>query len=165
MPGYKSLLIYLPCAIIPTLTSSYLSRPEGTVNRIEFCVSGDIDRIPWGDKCDVGSKAWLIGQALSGGKEEDDDGGHCESVYGAESGSRVRSESLAGNDEYAEDKFHIKLPSNVDKYTGVVLENDDDCDVDDVFAEDSFHKKDAASSYLISQREQAIKDKWAKHEK
>lgn len=33
------------------------------------------------------------------------------------------------------------------------------------FAEDIFHKKDATSSYIIQQREQAIKDKWAKHEK
>ena len=31
--------------------------------------------------------------------------------------------------------------------------------------EDRFHQKDATSSYLISQREQAKKDKWDKHEK
>jgi len=31
--------------------------------------------------------------------------------------------------------------------------------------EDRFHRKDAASSYLISQREQAKQDKWDKHEK
>jgi len=30
--------------------------------------------------------------------------------------------------------------------------------------EDRFHKKDASSAYLINQREQAKKDKWAKHE-
>jgi hypothetical protein len=33
------------------------------------------------------------------------------------------------------------------------------------FAEDRFHRKDASSSYLINQREQARKDKWDKHEK
>ena len=31
--------------------------------------------------------------------------------------------------------------------------------------EDRFHKKDAGSSYLLSQREQAKKDKWEKYER
>jgi len=36
---------------------------------------------------------------------------------------------------------------------------------DELLPEDIFHKRDAASSVIIHQREQAIKDKWSKHEK
>lgn len=35
----------------------------------------------------------------------------------------------------------------------------------EVFPEDRFHQKDASSTYLINQREQAKKDKWEKYEK
>lgn len=38
-------------------------------------------------------------------------------------------------------------------------------DEEEVLAEDRFHSKDASSSYLISQREQAKKDKWDKYNK
>lgn len=36
---------------------------------------------------------------------------------------------------------------------------------DDVLPEDRFHTKDPGSSWIIQQRDQAVKDKWAKHEK
>ena len=38
-------------------------------------------------------------------------------------------------------------------------------DEQELLPEDRFHQKDATSSYLINQREQAKKDKWDKHEK
>jgi len=81
-------------------------------------------------------------------------------------------------DELPEDKFQLRMPKNVNKYTGLpepeeqsipegplhtqlVRERDESSE----FPEDRFHKKDATSQYIINQREQAVKDKWAKHEK
>ena len=152
--------------MLPVRTYATLKRPEGYVNRIEFSLTGLIDRVPWGEKADVGSKPWLMSQALS---ESVGEIATCESVYG-EISARTYSTSAEGgdvkegeSDDYQEDKFHIKLPSNVDKYTGVIRE--DEVEIEEELPEDRFHKKDAGSSYLISQREQAVKDKWTKHEK
>lgn len=124
-----------------------------------------IDRSPWENGADAGSKPWLIAQALSEGADSTD----CLAVYDLEkrtpclnSDSDVlhTDNTVSNNDDFDEDRFHIKLPSNVDQYTGVKLDEEEE-----ELPEDRFHKKDAASSYLISQREQAVKDKWAKHEK
>ena len=77
-----------------------------------------------------------------------------------------------------EDRFHIKMPPNVNKYTGLP-EPTDDSEIPDGplkthtqrirdeatdLPEDRFHKKDAQSSFIINQREQAVKDKWKKYE-
>jgi hypothetical protein len=177
------LLVYLPCAIIPYKTSSTLGRPEGFVNRIVYGITGEIDRTPYGDICDVGSKPWLVSQAFNGpGNENEND-----NEYKNENENRNKNESKGGGysgavrhgttGDYPEDKFHIKLPSNVNQYTGVPMDNDNYDNIhddkrnekekedNDYYPEDSFHQKDASSSYLISQREERIKDKWAKHEK
>lgn len=126
------------------------------MNRIEYCLSSEVDRSSWGDKYDVGSKPWLVGQALSASEGED-----CVGVYGGESAVTATEEG-GSRDDYPEDNFHIKLPHGVDKYTGQPREGDIEAEE---FPEDSFHRKDASSSYLINQREQGVKDKWAKHEK
>ena len=196
------MLVYLPCAIIPYKTSSTLNRPEGFVNRIVYGITGEIDRTPYGDICDVGSKPWLVSQAFNGPeneneyKNENENRNKNDSKKKNENENRNESECKGGGDsetgrhgisgDYPEDKFHIKLPSNVNQYTGVPKDDNDDDNnniddiiIDDVndnrigkgkedndyYPEDSFHQKDASSSYLISQREERIKDKWAKHEK
>jgi hypothetical protein len=127
------------------------------VNRVEYCLSSEVDRSSWGDKYDVGSKPWLMGQALSAAEGED-----CVGVYGGE--SAVSAPEEGGSDDYPEDNFHIKLPRGVDKYTGQLRDREGGVEEEE-FPEDSFHRKDASSSYLINQREQGVKDKWAKHEK
>ena len=156
-------MLHLPCAIQPTRTSSQLRRPEGFVNQIEFCLKSDIDRIPFGGGYDVGSKPWLVAKALSESESND-----CDSIYGIHIHSslktKINNDNISDYSEYPEDKFHIKLPSNVDQYTGVVIE-DNEIEMQEELPEDRFHKKDAASLYLIQQREQAVKDKWTKHEK
>jgi hypothetical protein len=192
--GYKTLLVYLPCAIIPYKTSSTLDRPEGFVNRIVYGITGEIDRTPYGDICDVGSKPWLVSQAFNGPENENE----CKNENDSENifKNRKKNEIKGGGDseagghgisgDYPEDKFHIKLPSNVNQYTGVPMDENNDNMHDnndiindnrndkrieiekkdnDYYPEDSFHQKDASSTYLISQREERIKDKWAKHEK
>ena len=161
--GFRLLVLYLPCAVLPTRTSSQLRRPEGFVNQIEFCLRSDIDRLPFGGGYDVGSKPWLVAKALS-----ENDSTDCDSIYGSHIYSshkiKTNDDNTSDNNEYPEDKFHIKLPSNVDQYTGVVRE-ENEIEIQEELPEDRFHKKDAASSYLINQREQAVKDKWTKHEK
>ena len=156
-------MLHLPCAIQPTRTSSQLRRPEGFVNQIEFCLRSDIDRVPFGGGYDVGSKPWLVAKALSESESND-----CDSIYGIHIHSslktKINNDNISDYSEYPEDKFHIKLPSNVDQYTGVVIE-DNEIEMQEELPEDRFHKKDAASLYLIQQREQAVKDKWTKHEK
>ena len=193
------MLVYLPCAIIPYKTSSTLDRPEGFVNRIVYGITGEIDRTPYGDVCDVGSKPWLVGQAFNGPENENDyeNENRYKNEYENEYKNENENENRNKNDrkgggdsgvdrhgirgDYPEDKFHIKLPSNVNQYTGVPMDEDNDNDNindyinnktnvkekedNDYYPEDSFHQKDASSSYLISQREERIKDKWAKHEK
>ena len=66
-----------------------------------------------------------------------------------------------GRDEFPEDKFHLRLPDDVDQYTGVKLEQSGG----EEFAEDKFHRQDAVSQYIIEQRDRDIKAKWDKHEK
>ena len=198
--GYKTLLVYLPCAVLPSKTISTLNRPDGFVNRIDYGITSEIDRIPWGDMCDVGSKPWLVSQAFDGPKNENENGNknknknenenengngnknenknkkkidneneRC-SLYDNNSLSSMGKDNCDNQDDnYPEDKFHIKLPSNVNQYTGLKMDedskNENENENDDFYPEDSFHKRDASSSYIISQREEKIKDKWAKHEK
>lgn len=197
--------MYLPCAIIPYKTSSTLDRPEGFVNRIVYGITGEIDRTPYGDICDVGSKPWLVSQAFNGPENENENrnDNSIENRNKNESENeyknRNKNDSKCGGDggagrhgisgDYPEDKFHIKLPSNVNQYTGVPMDEDNDNDKihdnindnsndnkygyrnekekedNDYYPEDLFHQRDASSSYLLSQREERIKDKWAKHEK
>ena len=184
--------MYLPCAILPHKTSSTLDRPEGFVNRIVYGITGEIDRTPYGEVCDVGSKQWLVSQAFNGPENENEninenknknknngDGDGGTEVYNTQSVSRMGNGRHGISGDYPEDNFHIKLPSNVNQYTGVPMDEGDDNDDNhdnmnkninekednDYYPEDLFHQKDASSSYLISQREERIKDKWAKHEK
>mmetsp|Transcript_24890 Transcript_24890/g.41478 ORF Transcript_24890/g.41478 Transcript_24890/m.41478 type:complete len:714 (-) Transcript_24890:90-2231(-) len=101
------------------------------------------------------------------------------------SGSLSVEESGGG---FAEDRFHLKLPDNVDQYTGLPFDEavgvggtsstqQQDRKASEAEAatretveeqelpEDRFHARDAGSAYHIQQREQSRKDKWDKHEK
>jgi hypothetical protein len=61
------------------------------------------------------------------------------------------------------------MPENTDLFTGMKYGDSSSSTVEDIdsmeLPEDRFHKKDAASTFLINQREQAVKDKWEKHER
>ena len=186
--GYKTLLVYLPCAVLPSKTFSTLNRPDGFVNRVDYVITSEIDRIPWGEMCDVGSKPWSVSQAFNGPENENKNENENENGIKHKINNKNDNRkylSGMGNDYcdkdnyYPEDKFHIKLPSNVNQYTGLKMdediknenengnenENENENKTEDFYPEDSFHKRDASSSYIISQREERIKDKWAKHEK
>jgi len=124
----------------------------------------------------LGSKPWLIAQALA----PDDPGSDSKSSkiysksYTSSSSSQITPipNTNSSDTEFQEDKFHIKLPANVDPYTGLPLNESNNSasnhvGIDDTgeFPEDRFHRQDATSSYIIQQREQALKEKQMKYEK
>jgi hypothetical protein len=80
------------------------------------------------------------------------------------------------NDELLpEDKFHLKLPANVNKYTGLKEENDPNhtpgepslpvlptsisSTENEVLPEDKFHQHDIVSQHMIDSREQQRQEK------
>jgi hypothetical protein len=146
-----------------------------------------VDRTPWDSAPDAGSKQWLVTNALRSGDGDDDTfnpydeqavavatAAAAAAAAAAASGSGLASSSsiskqAASEETLPEDRFHIRLPSDVDPYTGQRVASgggSNGAELDDVeLPEDRFHRKDAGSQYLIQQREQAVKDKWDKHEK
>lgn len=151
LPGYLPCNFYFPCSMDVASNSSVTSilhRLPGYTQVVELVVIIPVDLTPWGTLPDPGSKPWLVAEALKG-----DDSNTSAS-------SKVNS-TIAEKEEYPEEKFHIRLPDNVDKYTGVKYA----ADHSDEFPEDRFHRQDAVSQYILEQREKDIKAKWEKHEK
>ena len=164
--GYKGVTLFLPFAINPAKVKCLLKEMVESIQDakdsykiVELRVVMDISRDEWDQECDPGSQPWLIAQALGSSegsnpydKNEDDNN------------SKTLTAKVAPNvNDFPEDKFHVKLPSNVDPYTGVKLGNANDDFLE--LPEDRFHKKDAGSQFLINQREEAVKNKAIKAEK
>lgn len=188
LPGYKFVNYFLPCAIDPNTAKCTLQRPTGSASRIMLEISLPIDKDIIADNenngwtqsmtthADPGSKPWLIAAALSspttGPAEDSSTVGNgienpykrsVDSITTADSSSTVGKAQVTDVDTLPEDRFHIKLPDNVNKYTGLAM--DDDVKEPTELPEDRFHKRDAGSSYYINQREESVKEKRDKHEK
>jgi hypothetical protein len=178
--GYKKLLVYFPTAVLPEKSAYTFSRPyEGVVSKVELQVAALLDQNEWEASADYGSKVWLVTQALRGDSDEVEGDGGASEIMGYNPYSSRRTEESrpdvvherkvvrrGGEETMAEDRFHLNLPDDVDQYTGVMIEgNVKEPSEDWELPEDRFHKKDAASSFLINQREQAKKDKWTNFEK
>jgi hypothetical protein len=176
--------MHLPCAVSPASVISRVERVQGYASKMTLHVVLPVDRTDWSSGSDAGSKPWLVAQALheGDGAQGQDMNPYAPIKSSSSSSNKTndtkvqRKGNAAGSDddddddddaELPEDKFHLSLPAGVDKYTGVKLDDDGGGNGDDdiELPEDRFHRQDASSSYLINQREQAIKDKWAKHEK
>jgi hypothetical protein len=155
IPGYKLTKIYFPCAVFVPGIKYEVHRVEGYTQRFVLEVSIPVDRTSVTLGPDPGSKQWLVAQALA-----DDDGRLRRSnIYEHHIDSSTSTTTAsATQEEYPEDKFHIRLPDDVDQYTGIKKEQEEE------FPEDRFHRQDASSSFLINQREQAIKEKALKRE-
>lgn len=191
LPGYKKATVHLACAVRPAESHYFLTRPyEGCVSAVRLRAVLAVDHDDWAAFADAGSKPWLLTLALSAeedGQEANPYNMHRSSGNATTAASRVEDD---GREVFAEDKFHLKLPEDVDPYTGVKLDGEaPDFDPlpgnrtlkparpqsvpqtapapeeESELPEDRFHKKDASSTYLINQREQAKRDKWAKYEK
>lgn len=167
--GYKPLTVYLPTAILPSQCSYCVLDPwEDGNSSLELRIVLPLDPRDISE-CgpDVGSKAWLMSNALT--EENINPYDLRQKTESYQIGDDIKPED---SNEFAEDKFHIKLPDGVDQYTGIPMDGEDlhankkDILDDDVeLPEDRFHKKDASSSYYINQREKAKQDKWDKYNK
>jgi hypothetical protein len=208
-PGYRKVTAHLACAVKPAESYYTLRRPyEGCVSAVSLQLVLVVDHADWAEEADAGSKTWLLMQALGADSADGGDGtgGNPYLPGGGNKSGRTGASigDVAGSkegDHFAEDKFHLNLPEDVDQYTGVKLDGTEEPpdmpltergggaaakkaapaaaakagakpvvktavpEEETEFAEDRFHRKDASSSYLINQREQARKDKWDKHEK
>jgi hypothetical protein len=164
--GFKAIDISFPMSILPTSTTCQVSRLEGKTRSLLLSISMDIDHNALsGYGPDPGSKQWLLAAALHGNDDN---------MYADASLPVTPPTSSTDIDDghcFKEDKFHISLPDNVDKYSGVPLDasvqedsNTSNNDNEEL-PEDSFHRKDASSSYIIQQRQQGIKDKADKYER
>lgn len=155
LPMHKPFITCLPCAIVPSGVSCELKRPEGSTRLIELRVKLPVEERSEDELPDAGSKQWLMADALRG--DGDTSAYDLIDVSSKKNGDGIISDD--DTDAMQEDKFRI-LPDNVDAYTGLPLEEEDD-----TLPEDRWHKKDAQSLFHINQREDAIKEKWEKHEK
>ena len=164
IPGYKKMGCYLGAAILPNQARFFVRPVEGFVSMKKLEILLVLDEKEWAIDADPGSKQWLIALALS----DESEVGSAKSTsnpYASRSSNSLSNKTDENRPEFAEDKFHIKLPDNVDPYTGLTLsENPMDPDSWDL-PEDRFHKKDAASSYLLEQREKTKQEKVEKYEK
>lgn len=176
--------------MLPATATCSCYRPVGSIQRHQLRIALPIDRTSWDKSADAGTKQWLLARALQGGQEGnggssssgelqtsnpyasygDDDDDNQGKVAEKLSNNKVNNDD---DDTLPEDKFHIQLPNNVDKYTGQELPytptlnglNEESNNNTEELPEDRFHKKDASSSYIINQREEALKSKWDKYEK
>ncbi|KAJ1409251.1 pre-RNA processing PIH1/Nop17-domain-containing protein [Ochromonadaceae sp. CCMP2298] len=167
LPGYKKTTLHLACAVNPAASYYTLRRPyEGCLSVVALQLVLLVDHRDWAATADAGSKMWLMTQALS--TEDTADPGH-NPYADYDAGNQPTARVMHGLQEthgFAEDKFHLSLPDSVDHYTGQALDGATKEKIEEMeLPEDRFHSKDAASTHLINQREQARKDKWDKHDK
>lgn len=183
MKGFLLTSVNLPCGVLPEAVQCSLTRPANSIKKREVRVFLPVDRREWDSGPDPGSKQWLLAKALQNDDgvisgehnpySESSQGRSSSSVSAGSVASSVPATAADDDEVLPEDKFHIRLPANVDKYTGLPLDTPKNANhgssappavvESDELAEDRFHKSDAGSSYIISQREQAVKDKWDKH--
>lgn len=166
IPGYKQIKLFFPCSIDPTTTIFNVTKVTQGILKHEFEIQLPIDRTPWDIAPDPGSKPWLLTQALSSEQLSSTDIEIYHNMKVSNSNDSLimtSSQSVQYPDILPEDKFHINLPDNVDKYLGLQLD-ENVADLSEL-PEDKFHKLDSSSSYINSQREQSIKDKRDKFEK
>eukprot|EP01038_Epipyxis_sp_PR26KG_P016231 gene16231-22090_t len=172
--GYKKISLYFPCVIQPSLSYSILDRHNNKsfISKVYLRIILVLDDREWESVVDPGSKPWLVTQALS--TDDSTYNPYDLEIISNNNNNDNNSNNNNNNNMLPEDKFHLSLPDDVDKYTGLKLDNngiETDFDplpklkVSNEYAEDRFHQKDASSSFFINQREQAIKDKWDKYEK
>jgi hypothetical protein len=171
IPSYHETTLHLACAVLPSRTTCSIYRRHGTTRVVEMHIHLPFDLTAFDAVTDAGSKPWLLSRAMALQNQPDPylefiqpDG---DTVDGAVDHTRHGDDD--DDDNLPEDKFHLKLPKDVDQYTGVPLDSGEPSDhlpvEKEEFAEDKFHKADIGSTYLINQREEAIKNKWDKYEK
>lgn len=149
MNGYTAVSIYFPCAIVPPTSTIRLERPAGAIKVAVLKIKLPIDRCPWEDAADAGSKTWLLAQAM------DDSAAAIDS--NAELYKHMAQDSAkAKENDSSTDNFHVKNRNYDSNGTKRVSTVDSD---DEELPEDLFHKKDAMSSYLLQQRKEEARER------
>ena len=178
IPSYRLKTIFFPCAVDVGTVSCELREVKGPSRMYEFIFHGEIEKEDWAVDADPGSKNWLMRTAIR------DDLSDFNKFYPTKefSSDEYPEKMLIGDDkiydkELSADRFELSIQEVVKKDSGLPdsfhdsiingsLQTQKPKEYDRTeFAEDEFHRRDANSQYIISQREQAVKDKWVKHEK
>lgn len=146
VPGYKPITLYLGIGIVPPRAYHHLVKIEGSVSLYRLVVVLPIDKRAYKDIVDPGSKPWSVLQAL----RDDSAGGVSSLDADIEAWEASSSNSASSLSEQ--------------RYPGSRIVDIGRVDEDTELPEDLFHKKDAASSWIISQREQSRIDKAKKYE-
>lgn len=166
--GYKKKTFFFSLNIVPIKFFYSINTVDGYINfkKLNIIIFYELNSLSYNyNSYDFGSKLWQLSNALS---EEDDNLKESNPLSFLKPNKKSPSGSDPSSNSYAEDKFHLKLPENVDPYTGLEYDegHNNSRNPDDwILPEDKFHKKDISSQHIIAQREQAKKDKWEKHEK
>lgn len=147
VPGYKPVTVYLGIGIVPPRSYYHLVKLTGTVSLYRLILVLPIDKRSFQDVVDPGSKPWLVLQALR------DDDKSASSPLDAEVEAWEASASSNTSTSLSEQR-----------YPGSRIVDIGRVDEDTELPEDAFHRKDAASSWIISQREQSRVDKAKKYE-
>ena len=118
-------------------------------------ISFPLDRSPWEDAADAGSKPWLVAQAM------DDSSGDASAEGSAALYRSMASASIKEETETGGDTFHVRNRNYDADGSKRMSALDSD---DEELPEDLFHKKDAMSSYLLQQRREEAKERLERQE-
>ncbi|KAG5191624.1 pre-RNA processing PIH1/Nop17-domain-containing protein [Tribonema minus] len=166
VPGHDSLSVLLPYAV---RADSADARVDPHLRTLTVRIT--VDATPPELRPDPGSRPWLLAEALRRG----DDGGDQQQAKQSTVASH-RSSSPDGAtdpDDLPEDRFHLRLPKGVNKYSGELegdtgegaapgeapLPPDGDDSGNDALPEDKFHKQDIVSQHYIESRDQQRREK------
>ena len=135
--------------MLPPSASFKLERVEGAIKNAVLTFHLPIDRTPWNENADAGSRTWLVAQAM------DDTGNGVSNTY-----SYMANESTRLRQDAGDDNFHVRNYDEADRSKRLsALDSDDE-----ELPEDKFHRKDAMSSYILQQRKDEAKEKQQRHE-
>lgn len=145
VPGYKPITMYLGVGIVPPRSYHSLVKIVGSVSLYRLIVVLPLDKRHFKDIVDPGSKPWSILQALRDESRSD--------ISTLDSEIEAWETSTVGNVSLSEQRYPGSRILDVGRV-----------DEDTELPEDLFHRKDAASSWIISQREQSRLDKAKKYD-
>lgn len=140
---------------MPPTATVHLARPEGAIKMAHLKISFPIDRSPWEDAADAGSKPWLVAQAMN------DSGGDASAEGSAALYRSMANATIKEDSDTVGDAFHVRNRNY--EAGGSKLSSALDSD-DEELPEDMFHKKDAMSSYLLQQRKEEAKERLERQE-
>jgi hypothetical protein len=149
-PGYHALELFLPYPVDESQCKAAFEQVS-----TKLVVTMVVNRDPWtADSADLGSNAWMLATALNDGDTR---------VTEKKQNETVEVQQSADSDELPEDRFHLKLPKNVDQHTGIPNEpKGEPVEDDEPLPEDRFHQKDLQSQQILGQKKQEKVDKQKK---